>query len=198
MRIRVPHGVLTVLDRHHATDVLGCPGPAHVGPDVGGEVAARSGQQGCGERLGYRQCPHGVGVRLLLIGDREHPLVDARGDEVGGDEGGGAPDRPCGVHPEHRLADRTKSRCQVDLGHHVALEHVRGLADHDGVDVRPGQVGVGQRHLGRLTDESGDGHVVPLGLVVGLPHSDDCTAFCHHSPSKTHTRFCWRHGPDVA
>ena len=63
---------------------------------------------------------------------------------------------------------------------------------------RPGEVGVGQGHLGRLADQAGDGHVLPLGLVVGLAHADDCATLCHHAPSRTQTRFCCRHGPEVA
>ena len=76
--VRVPHGVLAVLDRHHPPDVVGGSRPAHVGPDVRGEVAAGPGQQRGGEGLGHRQRPHGVRVRLLFVGDGQHPLVDAR------------------------------------------------------------------------------------------------------------------------
>ena len=198
MGIGVAHGVQSVLHRHHPADVLGGTRTAHVGPDVRGEVAAGPGQQRGGEGLGHRQGPHGVGVGLLLVGHGQHPLVDARGDQVGGHQGRRASDRAGGVHPDHGLAHRTERRGQVELGHHVALEHVGGLADDHGVDVAPVEVGVGQGHLGRLPHQAGDGHVVPLGLVVGLPHADDRAALCHHAPSRTQTRFCCRQGPEVA
>ena len=152
--VGVAHGVLAVLDRHHPPDVVGGARAAHVGPDVGGEVAAGPGQQRGGEGLGHRQRPHGVGVRLLLVGHGQHPLVDARRDQVGGHQGGRPPHRAGGVHPEHGLAHRAEGRGQVQLGHHVALEHVRGLADDHGVDVRPGR---GRRRPGPSWPPPGPG-----------------------------------------
>ena len=42
--------------------------------------------------------------------DREHALVPAGLDVVGGDDAGGAADRTGGVHAEHRLARRRRAR----------------------------------------------------------------------------------------
>ena len=50
--------------------------------DVRGEVAAGAGVQRRLERDRHRQRPHGVRLGLLLEGDRQHPLVDAGGDEL--------------------------------------------------------------------------------------------------------------------
>ena len=37
-----------------------------------------------------------------------------------------------------------------------------------------------------------------LGLGDRLADPDDCATLRHHTPSRTQTRFCCRHGPDVA
>ena len=86
---------------------------------------------------------------------------------------GRAADAARGVHPEQRLARRAERVGQVQLGHHHALEEVGRLADHDGVDVGPGHLGVGQRTRRRLPDEPGHRHVAPGGLVLGLADPDD-------------------------
>ncbi len=91
---------------------------------------------------------------------------------MGGHEGGRPADRAGRVHPDHGLADGAERRGQVELRHHVALEHVRGLADDHRVDIGPIEIGVGQRHLGRLAYQAGNGDVVALGFVMGLAHSD--------------------------
>ncbi len=89
-------------------------------------------------------------------------------------------------------------RRQVELGHHHALEHVGRLAHDDGVDVRETQPGVLQGGQRRLAHQPGDRDVLPLRLGHRLAHSDDCAQLGHHTPSRTHTRFCCRHGPEVA
>ena len=129
--------VQPVLHRHHHADVARGARAAHVGPDDGGEVAARAGQQRRREGLGHRQGPHGVGVGLLLEGDGEHPLVDARRHQVRRPRWRSSrrPSRRCG--PAASACPRRRARRQVQLGHHDALEHVGRLADDHGVDVGP-------------------------------------------------------------
>ena len=115
---------------------------------------------------------------------------------MGGHHAGRAADAARGVHPQHRLAHRAERIGEVKLGHHHALEHVRGLADHDRVDVRPSHPGVLERALGRLTDQSRDRDVLPLRGVLGLADPDDRHSLAHAaSRSRTATRFCCRHGP---
>ena len=43
------------------------------------------------------------------------------------------------------------------------------------------ELGVLEGPLGRLAHQPGDGDVVPLGLVLGLAHADDCATLGHHS-----------------
>ena len=76
MRIRVAQRVEPILHGHLHADIVGCPRLMHVGPDDRSEVATCSSQERCRERLRDRESPHGIGVRLLLEGDREDTLVD--------------------------------------------------------------------------------------------------------------------------
>ena len=95
------------------------------------------------------------------------------------------------------LPVRAEGVGQEQLGHHHALEEVGRLADDDGVDVGPGHLGVGEGPLGGLPHEAGHRDVAPGGLVLGLADADDGDPLLAHqsSPSRTHTRFCCRHGP---
>ena len=98
------------------------------------------------------------------------------------------------------LPRRAERVGQVQLGLHDALEEVGRLAEHDGVDVGPVHLGVLERPGGRLANQPAEGHVPAPALVLGLADADDRTwLMSHHSfPSRTQTRFCCRHGPDVA
>ena len=109
---------------------------------------------------------------------------------------GGAADRPGGVHPEHRLADRAERVGQVELGLHDALEEVGGLAEHDGVDVGDGHVGVVEGPEHGLAHEAAEGDVAAARLVVGLADADDGGG-AHDAVLQDADRFCCRHGPDV-
>src|SRR5205085_1100344 len=71
------------------------------------------------------------------------------------------------------------------------------LADDHRVDVAKGHLGVLERAQRRLAAQPGQRHVGALGRVLGLAHSDDGAAV-HDDASSTHTRFCCRHGPEVA
>ncbi len=205
--VGVLEGLEAVLHRHQDPDVVGCARAPHVGADDGGEEPARTRQQRSRERLGNRQCPHGVGVGLLLEGDGEDPLVTTGSDEMGGHDGRGPAYRPRRVDTQHGLAHRAQGRSQVQLGHHDALEHVGGLADHHGVDVTPVEPGVLEGACRRLAHEPRDRDVLSLRGVLGLAHPDHRAALGHHAPfpagpegsaARAHTRFCWRHGPEVA
>ena len=70
----------------------------------------------------------------------------------------------------------------------------------DGVDVGPASCRRRPAPRGGLPDEPGDRHVAPGRLVVGLAEPDDGHALLAPSvaPSRTHTRFCCRQGPQVA
>ena len=142
MGIGVLERLEAVFHGHQDPDVVGGARAAHVGTDDGREEPPGPGQQGRREGLGHRQGPHGVGVRLLLEGHGEHPLVAARGHQVGGHDGRRPPHPARRVHPQHGLAHRPQGGGQVQLGHHDALEHVGGLADDHGVDVTPVHAGV--------------------------------------------------------
>src|SRR5690606_26097584 len=126
--------------------------------------------------------------------------VDAGLDQAGGDERRRAADRAGGVDPEQGLAHRADGLREVELGHHHALEEVGRLAEDDGVDVGPGHLGVLQGLDHRLPHEAGDRDVAAGGLVLRLADADDRDALLAHQslPSRTHTRFCCRHGPLVA
>ena len=96
------------------------------------------------------------------------------------------------------LPDRAERVGQVELGLHDALEQVGGLAEHHGVDVGHGHVGVVEGPEDGLADEPAERHVAPAGLVVGLADPDDGAGeVAHDRPSRMQTRFCCRQGPDV-
>ena len=61
--------------------------------------------------------------------------MDARLDEMRGDDRRRAADAAGGVDAHDRLAGRAERVGEVQLRHHHALEHVGRLADDDGVDV---------------------------------------------------------------
>ena len=115
------------------------------------------------------------------------------GDQVGGHDGGRAPDRPGGVHPQDRLAHRAQGRGQVELGHHHALEHVGGLADHHRVDVGPSR---GRRPPGRASAASRTRPAIEtssrLALRLVWPTPITAQPLGHQPASSTATRFCWR------
>src|ERR1019366_5318427 len=156
---------------------------------------------------GNRQRPHGVGIGLLLEGDGEDPLVTTRSHEMGGHDGRGPAHGPRRVDAQHGFAHGAEGRGEVELGHHDALEHVRGLADDHGVDVSPVEPGVLEGAPRRLAYEPGDRDVLTFRGVLGLTHTDHRAALGHHAPfragpegsaARAQTRFCWRHGPEVA
>ncbi len=100
------------------------------------------------------------------------------GLDVGrGDDRRRATDRTGGVHPEHRLADRTERVGQVELRLHDALEEVGRLAEDDRVDVGQRHVRVVEGAEHGLADEAAEGHVEPARLVVGLADADDRAGF---------------------
>ena len=133
------------------------------------EVAARAGVHRHVERDRDRQRPHRVGLRLLLEGHREHPLVHAGLHQ--------RRRRRCAVEPPTEPAVCTRSSGlpgraervgQEQLGHHHALEQVGRLADDDRVDVVPADLRVGQRAVDGLAQQAGHRDVLALGAVVGL------------------------------
>src|SRR3712207_8992195 len=63
------------------------------------------------------EAPRGVALRLLLERNGEHALVNAAGDQVGGDHRGRAADAAGGVHAEDRLADRKSTRLNSSHAH---------------------------------------------------------------------------------
>ena len=77
------------------------------------------------------------------------------------------------MDPEHGLAHGTEGIGEVELGLHDALEQVGGLAQHHGVDVGQGHVGVVEGPEHRLAHQAAEGHVETPGLVVGLAHPHD-------------------------
>ena len=165
-----------------------------------GEVAAGAGVQRRLERDRHRERPHGLALALLLEADGEDPLVDPGLHELRGDDGGRPAHRAGGVHAEQRLAGGAEGVGEEQLRHHHALEEVGRLADDDGVDVGPRHLGVVEGAGRGLADEAGHRDVAAGGLVLGLADPDDGDPVLAHqpSPSRTVTRFCCRHGPEVA
>lgn len=164
------------------------------------EITARARPDRHGERHRNRQRPHGIRFRLLLPGDGEHPFVHSALHHAGGHTGGGSADRARGVHAQQRFPGCAQGIGHVQLGHHHALEHVRGLADDDRVDIGHGQVGVGQCPVDRLAAHPGHGDIAAFGNVVGLSGAQHRGGETHRraSESRTVTRFCCRAGPLVA
>ena len=111
------------------------------------------------------------------------------------------PTEPGGVHAEQRLAGRAEGVGQVQLGHHHALEEVGGLADDDGVDVGPAS-----SRRRRARGRRPRARARPSRRRRGWPGAS--SARCRRrrrvslpiSPPLPgrETRFCCRHGPDVA
>ncbi len=103
------------------------------------------------------------------------------------------------MDPEHGLADRTEGVGQVELRLHDALEEVGGLAQYHGVNVRQCHLGVVEGPEDGLPHQTAEGHVEPSGLMVGLADADHGHGGrAHDRPSTMQTRFCCRHGPEVA
>jgi hypothetical protein len=123
--------------------------------------------------------PHRVAFALLLVGDREHALVDARLDELRRDDRRRAPDAAGRVHPDHRLPGCPERIGEIELGHHRALEHVGCLADDDRVDVAPADARVLERTIDRLAQQARQRDVRALDVVLGLTDPDDCATLCH-------------------
>ena len=183
--IRVLRAVAPVLRRDDRADVVRRAGAADVGAHVRREVAAGARADRHVERDRDRQRPHRVGLRLLLPRDREHPLVHAGLHEARRHDAGGAADRAGGVHPQQRLADRAERVGQEQLGHHHALEEVRRLADHHGVDVVPADLRVGHRAVDRLAQQAGHRDVLaawPCGASARCraPRPAACSSLAFH------------------
>ena len=173
--------VLPVLQRDADARVLGRAGAADVAADQRREVAAGARHDRHREGHRDRERPHRVALALLLEGDGEHALVDARLHEARRHDARRAADAPRGVHAQHRLVGAAEGVVQEELRHHHALEHVGGLPDHDGVDVLPGELGVCEGALGRLAYEAGHRDVLARGGVLRLTDSDDGAALGHGS-----------------
>ena len=173
--VRVLQRVEAVLHRDLPADVLGRAGLLDVRADPRREGAARA--DAAAATAG--EAPLRVAFGLLLPRDREHPLVDARLDEVRGDDDRGTTDRARGVHAQHRLARAAQRVGEEQLGLHDALERVGRLADDDGVDVRPRAFGVVERARRRFAQQAGHGDVGAPLLVVGLTDADDGALLRH-------------------
>ena len=101
---------------------------------------------------------------------------------------------------EQRLARAPSASARYSSGIITPSKKSGALPIDDGVDVAPGHLRVGEGAGRGLADEPGHRDVAARGLVLGLADADDGDSFLGHqpSPSRTHTRFCCRHGPDVA
>ena len=161
---------------------------ATIGPTCGGCAASldvlvdRRGERDAGTAAGAApEDAGGVRLGLLLERDGEHGLEQARLDEVGAEDGGVGADAAGGVHADHRLPGAAHRVGQEQLGLHHALELVRGLAEHDRLDVVPPHLGVVEGAAGRLPEQAGHGEVGTDPLVVGDADPDDRAAFGHLS-----------------
>ena len=93
-------------------------------------------------------------------------------DQAHRDVRGRATDAAGGVNAQERLADRSDRIGKVVLGQHHALEHVGRLADHDGVDVRKGEVRVFERAQRGFAQQARHRDVDALRVVFGLTDAD--------------------------
>ena len=175
-----------VLHRDEMPDVARRARAVHVGADERCEVTAGARDERRRERHRHRETPRRVALRLFLVRDGEHALVQARRDELGRDDARGSAHRAGRVHAHHRLADGAERVGEVQLRHRDALEHVGRLADDDRVDVGPGHARVVERLLRGLAHEPRHRHVLARRAMHRLPDADDRNSLpCHlliHTP----------------
>ena len=174
VRVGVAQRVQAVLHRHLHPDVARARRPAHVGADVRARSSRRPRRAAA---LRTAAAPRAPTSRRSPTASRTRPSAPAGGCRTspGGRRRARSSRRrePAVWTRKIGLPTAPSAGGEVQLGHHHALEHVRGLADHDRVDVVPAEPGVVERPQCGLADEPGDRDVVPLGLVVGLPDPDD-------------------------
>ncbi len=198
MRIGILARVQAILHRHHAADVPGHIVAVDVLAHVRREKTARAGIHVRHERHPWRQCPGRIRFRLLFEAHRQHAPESTALHMTRGDDRGGTADAARGVHPQHRLAVATQRVRQIQFGHHHALEHVRRLAENQRIDIVPAAARVLECPLGRLPHQARDGHLLVLRFVLGLADPDYRYPISHAQASSTATRFCCRHGPELA
>ncbi len=118
---------------------------AHVGADVRGEVAAGAGVHRRLERDRQRQRPHGLALGLLLEGDREHPLVDARpATSWLATIAVEPPTEPAVCTRNSGLPTAPSASARNSSGIITPSKKSGALPMHDRVDVGPGHLGVGR------------------------------------------------------
>ena len=173
MRLRVAQRGLTVLHCDEMPDVARRAGSIHVGADQRCKVAAGARNKRRRERHRDRQPPRRVRLRLLLVRDRQDTLVHTGRDELRGNDRRRTAHRTRRVHAHHRLAHRAERVGEVQLGHRDAFEHVRRLAEHDGVDVGPRHARVVERLRRGLAHEPRHRDVLARRTVMRLADTDD-------------------------
>ena len=179
---------------------VGRAGAADVGAHVRREVAARAGVHRHDERHRHRQRPHRVGLRLLLEGHRQHPLVHAGLHEA----------RP----PRWRSSRRPSRRCARAAAACRRRRAPRRGRARASSRPRTGRApcrrrprrcrrsptsGVGERPVDRLAAQPGHRDVLALGPVVGLADPDHGGGLLAHQLAvlRMHARrrFCCSAGP---
>ncbi len=175
---------------------------AHVGADVRGEVAAGAGEQRRLERDAAATAPTWRRSRTASRTRRSAPRSWMPAcDEAGGDDARSSrrPSRRCARgssacrprrarRPGTARASSTPSKKSGALPMTTAsMSAQRHLGVVEGARAPP-------RARGRRSTRR---RAWPACLVWPMP-TTATRSLAHHSPSSTHTRFCCRHGPDVA
>ena len=167
--------------------------------------AARSSRRrrrgaGVWNGIATRERPHRVASLCFSNADREHAVVDPRHHVLRGDDRGRPADasRPCAPGTSACLQRRARRRARAPASRRprsmsgalpMTMASMSAI-----VDAR-----VGERPVDRLANEPGRSTRRPRAescFVCPTPTTAQRSA--HHSPSRTATRFCCRHGPLVA
>ena len=166
-----------------------------------GEVAAGAGEQRRLERHRHRERPRGVALGLLLEGDGEHALVHAglrrgwrRRSRSSRRREPAVCTRSIGLPTAPSASARYSSGIITPSKKSGALPMTTASMSAQVISASS------SARCGGLADEAGHRDVVAGACVLGLADADDGDALLRHqsSPSRTHTRFCCRHGPAVA
>jgi len=193
MRIGIPHGVVTVLHRHHRGGLFGVAQRVHAGAPVRSRKSHDADREfappeGVVERR-YRVLQRAL--RQFIVGDDEHAVHESAGNLVVAGQHAGK-SRSASARDPHDGLQRSPDRIDHPfLGLVDGGEQHRSRRHHDGINVLDGQVRIVERTVHRLAHQPRLTDVGAPARVVRLADSDDSHMTAHvHTSSVTTQCVC--------